>query len=397
MPSAGRREVGADRLHHLLGDPAGAGRRRSRPGARRPRPPMRVRADQHPAAAVAVDRLGHQLADPFEHGRQLGRVGAAVGRHRVQQRPLAAGSRRSGRGRSSTSPCRRRRRCRARWPGVTAPAAAASSDRRRRSARPSRSSGRPARRPGAGRARRRGVRPRGDDPAVLDVEVAPAERAGSRPARPAAGARTRPSCRRRRTAARSSRRRGRRTASSVARSRLGGRVRVEQAGRAGAASGITSSMASRERDGVAGAGRDPDVVLEHPPAAEFVADQVEAHDRRPHGALGQPAGPPSRQPGERVHDLGRQHAVGERRRRRRRRPAGTSPAPGPAGPARPQSIAHSCAGMTRGTRSTGNGRCSPSTPNVMPAASGPGVALVLAGRADLGQARRRRATSNSSR
>ena len=115
------------------------------------------------------------------------------------------------------------------------------------------------------------------------------------------------------------------------------------------------------------------VVLEHPPAAELVADQVEAHDRRPDRA--RPAAGSPRD-ASRVH---RRHARGAARRRpgsaaRRRRRPGTPRSPAPAGSAPRTGVCHSCGLISRGTRSTAKRRFSPSTPNVMPVLLDPVVA-----------------------
>ena len=125
---------------------------------------------------------------------------------------------------------------------------------------------------------------------------------------------------------------------------------------------------------VGGPARVAQVVLQHPPAAELVADQVEAHHRRPDDARRAAAAP---RPASRASPPpGRGPA---RRRRsaaaRRRRPAGTPRPPGPAGPRPSASACHSCGLTTRGTRST----CEPPLLALdaegQPAGVDPGVAL----------------------
>ena len=76
------RRVGGQR-DHLLGDPAGRVGRDLRPplghlGRRR------IGTDQHADPAVPVHRLGHQFTDPVQHDPGLGLVTGSVGRHRLQ-------------------------------------------------------------------------------------------------------------------------------------------------------------------------------------------------------------------------------------------------------------------------------------------------------------------------
>ena len=86
--------------------------------------------------------------------------------------------------------------------------------------------------------------------------------------------------------------------------------RVEQAGRAGQV-GHDGVQQVADRQGVARARGVADVVLEHPPAAELVADQVEAHHRRADASAGQPARPPRASPGEPDDQVGLEQAVAQ--------------------------------------------------------------------------------------
>ena len=158
---------------HLLGDPAGRvggdlGRVGSATCRRRG-----VRADQH-AAARRAPSTGLVTSSPTRSStvrRSVSSLGA-VGRHRLQQRPLAAGSSRSAPARSSTSPCRRPRRCPARWPAARHPRAATSKTSAPIGSTAPRPPGRPARRPAAGRAHRSPGRcSRCRHPTVDDLQI----------------------------------------------------------------------------------------------------------------------------------------------------------------------------------------------------------------------------------
>ena len=293
---------------HLLGDPA----RRVRP-----RWPLRRAATSAaeasgpistPMPAVPVDRLGDQLADPVQH-----RPGPRPRRWSGTSAPTPGsgarpGSRRSAPARSSTWPCRRPPRCPARWPGRTRPAAATS-----KTSAPIA----PARR--VDQIDQLDVQPQVErvDPlagaavphlTALHRQVVGRGPAASPPARPAAGARTRRRRPDRWTAAPPCRRAAR-WASRQSPHHRQGAGRSQQARRPGQV-GQHGVHQVADRDRVRRTAGVADVVLQHPPAAELVADQVEAHDRRPDSAAGSRRAS-GRQPGEPSTSSPAQHAVGD--------------------------------------------------------------------------------------